>query len=283
MKKKMSNFTTSGLFPVLRDIAAPVVILYLASFAAATAIMGTAGVLTGAGSFDADALTGVCPQLPLLCSIGGYALTLAAILPLVRFDELRFGRTFPVIPLQKSAAAASVSGLAGSAASGHAKYTASGRGWRPGPRSVLYIAAVSVLAYAWSRILLHGPLPALFPAYQEQAAGVFDGRFPALMFLSYVLLGPVAEELVFRCCLYRRFRLRTGWPAAAVFSSLLFGIWHGNVIQFLYASVLGLALAWGYEKSGRISLCMAAHICANLLAFAVTVLSAGSVFGACRM
>lgn len=256
MKKKMSNFTTSGLFPVLRDITAPVVILYLASFAAATAIMGAAGVLTGAGSFDADALTGVCPQLPLLCSIGGYALTLAAILPLVRFDELRFG---------------------------HAEYAEPGRGWRPGPRSVLYIAAVSVLAYVWSRILLHGPLPALFPAYQEQAAGVFDGRFPALMFLSYVLLGPVAEELVFRCCLYRRFRLRTGWPAAAVFSSLLFGIWHGNVIQFLYASVLGLALAWGYEKSGRISLCMAAHICANLLAFAVTVLSAGSVFGACRM
>lgn len=246
------------------EIISPVLLLYLAELGATVAVMGIAGVVTGAGSLDADALLSVCPQVPLISSACGYALALFALRPLVRHDELRFGASLGTFLLS-----------AGLKRRNPVQYTASSR-VSPGPWSVkqvlLYVAAVTVGAFLWSELLLRSPLTRLFPGYAAQAGGVFDGQFPLLMFLAYVLLGPAAEELVFRCCVYRRLRALCSVKAAAVLSSLLFGLWHGNMIQFLYASVLGLMLAFGYEKSGRIRVCIAAHMCANLLAAVITIL-----------
>ena len=242
-------------FTYIWDIASPMVLLYLAELGAAVAVMGIAGFVTGTGSLNADALLTACPQVPLVSSICGYALALAVIRPLVRYDDLRFkgGVRLTRFPDYLFRSWNSVS--AG-----------------PAPDTLLYAAAVTGCSFLWSYLLLHSPLVRLFPGYTAQVDGVFDGRFPLLMFAAYVLLGPAAEELVFRCCVYRRLKAFFSWKTAALLSSLLFGLWHGNVIQFLYASVLGLMLAWGYEKSGRIQVCIAAHMCVNLLAALLAVL-----------
>ena len=83
----------------------------------------------------------------------------------------------------------------------------------------------------------------MFPGYAESAAGAFEGQNPLLLIAATVLLGPVAEEMIFRGMTYRRVKnyLGTGW--AVGISSVLFGIYHGNTIQFLYAAVLGILLA----------------------------------------
>ena len=52
------------------------------------------------------------------------------------------------------------------------------------------------------------------------------------------------------------------WPAA-ILSALLFGIYHANMIQFLYAFPLGILFAWYYEKSGTLLVPVLVHISLN--------------------
>lgn len=83
------------------------------------------------------------------------------------------------------------------------------------------------------------------------------------MFLYVCVLGPVAEELLFRGLL-----LRTLAPfskkLAIVVSALLFGLFHGNLLQTPYAIVLGLVL--GYcALEYRLVWAMLLHVGNNLL------------------
>jgi CAAX protease family protein len=69
------------------------------------------------------------------------------------------------------------------------------------------------------------------------------------MFLFGGLIDPFAEELVFRGVLYQWLRDHFGiWPGILV-SALIFGLAHGDVAVGGAAAVLGVVLAWIYEKS----------------------------------
>lgn len=66
------------------------------------------------------------------------------------------------------------------------------------------------------------------------------------------IFGPIAEELVFRGMVFRT--LRKGFPfaVAAVLSGVCFGIYHMNWVQGVYASCLGVVLAFVYERTQSI-------------------------------
>ncbi len=66
--------------------------------------------------------------------------------------------------------------------------------------------------------------------------------------LLYGVLAPIVEEMVFRKGIYSMIRRGTGCTAAMVLSAALFGVYHGNVVQGIYAFLMGLALAASYEK-----------------------------------
>ncbi|CCZ36236.1 putative metal-dependent membrane protease [Firmicutes bacterium CAG:646] len=51
---------------------------------------------------------------------------------------------------------------------------------------------------------------------------------------------------------------------AIVLSSLIFGLYHGNMVQFLYASLLGSLLAVIYHRTGTLWTSILAHMAANL-------------------
>ena len=63
------------------------------------------------------------------------------------------------------------------------------------------------------------------------------------MFLYACVLGPVAEELLFRGIVLRTLA-PFGRKLAIVVSALLFGLFHGNLLQMPYAFVLGLVLGY---------------------------------------
>ena len=63
------------------------------------------------------------------------------------------------------------------------------------------------------------------------------------MFLYVAILGPVAEELLFRGLLIHMLRPR-GKQAAIVISAIVFGLFHGNVIQIPFAFGVGLVLGY---------------------------------------
>ena len=101
--------------------------------------------------------------------------------------------------------------------------------------------------------------------------------------LFYAVISPVLEESFFRGLLYNR--LRQVWGRenvqmkdsgqtrnscvrdlnvpAAVISALLFGFYHGNSLQLVYAFLMGFVFACVYEKTGDLRVPMFLHGLSN--------------------
>lgn len=82
------------------------------------------------------------------------------------------------------------------------------------------------------------------------------------------ICAPIVEEIVFRKILLDRLKCY-GDVTAIVVSGLCFGLYHGNIAQFLYASALGCIFAYVVIKTGDIKNSMLLHICINLLGTAI--------------
>ncbi len=89
--------------------------------------------------------------------------------------------------------------------------------------------------------------------------------------LMTVLIAPVVEELVFRKLMLDRIR-NCGEKTAIVFSALCFGLFHGNLTQFLYAFSVGLFLGYVYCKTGKVLYTMIMHALLNLLSSSIMLL-----------
>lgn len=85
-----------------------------------------------------------------------------------------------------------------------------------------------------------------------------------LQIVTAGFLAPLVEELMMRGLLYQRLRKMMGAWAALFWSALAFGIFHGNVIQGVYAFLLGLYFAWLMERFQRLWVPVVAHMAANL-------------------
>lgn len=88
----------------------------------------------------------------------------------------------------------------------------------------------------------------------------------ALTLLVVGLAVPFGEELLFRGLLYTWLR-RWGFAVAAVGSALIFGLYHGVNVVLPATVVLGLILAFAYERSGSIWPAVVGHALYNLLVF----------------
>ncbi|MCI5648246.1 MAG: CPBP family intramembrane metalloprotease [Fusicatenibacter sp.] len=96
------------------------------------------------------------------------------------------------------------------------------------------------------------------------AGQIYEGQNPILLILSVGILSAVAEELVFRGMIYRRAKDFWGFGWGMAVSCLLFGIYHGNVVQFVYASLVSVLLILIYEKTGTLLGPILAHIAENI-------------------
>ena len=82
------------------------------------------------------------------------------------------------------------------------------------------------------------------------------------MVLYACVVGPFMEELMFRGMLFSRAR-RFGDRTAVVFTAVLFGLMHGNLSQFLYATVIGLVFGYVAAKTGGIRYTVPMHMMVN--------------------
>lgn len=78
-----------------------------------------------------------------------------------------------------------------------------------------------------------------------------------------VILGPIVEEFIFRRIMIDRLS-RYGYVLAILVSSLAFGLFHGNLYQFFYATLVGVLLGYIYVKSGNWLYCALMHGLINL-------------------
>lgn len=143
--------------------------------------------------------------------------------------------------------------------------------WMPRRASALThlgAAAFGICANtAVSVLLTLLPLPeSLVGEYAQQSQRLYDPAHAVLSLLSVAVLAPVFEEILFRGYLFRS--LREGFPfwAAAAVTALLFGIAHGQLLWVCYAAGMGFLFCVISERSGTLTLSVAAHVGFNLTA-----------------
>ena len=107
------------------------------------------------------------------------------------------------------------------------------------------------------------PLAQWSDSYEEVSETLYSGNI-WIRIMSVGFFGPAVEELVMRGLLYQRFRSMMRVGTAMFWSALVFGIFHGNLVQGVYAFLVGLFFAWLMEHSQRILVPVAGHMAANL-------------------
>ncbi len=98
-----------------------------------------------------------------------------------------------------------------------------------------------------------------------------------LAVVTVVVVAPLAEEIVFRGLLHRLASSMWGAVPAAIISSLVFGIVHGEP-WFLFGLVgVGLVLAFIYEATGSVTACWTAHAVHNSISLFFMLNSEGEL------
>ena len=157
--------------------------------------------------------------------------------------------------------------------------------WSPFSRD--YIRSRPWVAMCWVVILALGTIipstwlgeqiPYDMPA--ELKAMLLDMMHDRWGYLALGILAPLAEEVVFRGAILRllltMFDKRWYW-VPIVISALLFGAIHGNLQQFVHASLIGLILGWMYYRTDSIVPGVLFHWVNNSAAYAISNLIPGS-------
>lgn len=207
--------------------------------------------------------------------MGGLCM-LAGILPVVPMlkEELR-GRGETLCPATKKETGSGISAAAVGTAGGTGKVEASEDAaeklTEPVGGSVRRMAALTViLAFSVSlglnALLTLTGFADSSQTYQKVADRQYGVAF-ALGLVLYGLISPLAEEVVFRGVIYNRLR-RLYNPAIGIAASgLLFGAFHGNLVQGVYGACLGMLMAYLYEKSGKFGMPFLFHAVANLAVY----------------
>lgn len=112
----------------------------------------------------------------------------------------------------------------------------------------------------------------LSASYQEAAEQQYAAAVPIGLLLNGLIV-PFVEELAFRGVLYNRLKKYMTWGNAVLISALAFGVYHQNLVQGVYAVLMGCLIAWAYESFGGFPAAVAAHAVSNLAAYALTLWS----------
>ncbi len=100
-------------------------------------------------------------------------------------------------------------------------------------------------------------------AFRAAQQSLFGAYFPVTVLVTGFIV-PAAEEIVFRGLCFGRLRSFLGFVPACLASAFFFGVYHGNLVQGIYAFFMGLVLAYIRERFRSVSAAAAAHMLINL-------------------
>ena len=100
----------------------------------------------------------------------------------------------------------------------------------------------------------------------------FDNAFASLDSESYIwsliaviIVGPIVEELLFRGLLIKTMSKILPESFAVIISAILFGIWHGILVQAIYTAIMGLIVGYVYIKTKSIIYPIIIHVGNNFI------------------
>lgn len=105
--------------------------------------------------------------------------------------------------------------------------------------------------------------PNAFSQYDKLVSSVSGANASWPMYIAVLLLAPIGEELLFRGVIQGYASKYMAPSLAVIFQGLLFGIYHGNPVQGVYAAVLGCILGFVVYKTNCLFPSILLHFCIN--------------------
>ena len=127
--------------------------------------------------------------------------------------------------------------------------------------SVLLLSAASI---AMNNLISMTALKQISSGYQSVENAFYSSTL-LWEILILCLFVPVVEEILYRQMVYEAVAEWFGDLFAIVLSALLFALFHGNIVQFLYALVLGICLGLVRANFSSVLVPILGHISANLI------------------
>lgn len=93
------------------------------------------------------------------------------------------------------------------------------------------------------------------------------GGNPIIVLLLVIVVGPVVEELIFRGVILHQTSQHISFIGANIFQAALFGVYHMNIVQGIYAFMIGLLLGYVYHKFRTILVPIVLHMIINASSF----------------
>jgi membrane protease YdiL (CAAX protease family) len=139
---------------------------------------------------------------------------------------------------------------------------------------ILLAVFAITLALGTNLLLMLTGIAGKSPSYQDVATRQFGVTFAAGVII-YGVLSPLAEEIVFRGLIYNRMKRYFNPALSIIICGILFGGYHGNLVQGIYGCILGIAIAFSYELFRSFTAPVLFHSLANLSVFIVAYSSQG--------
>lgn len=120
-----------------------------------------------------------------------------------------------------------------------------------------------------------------FAEHSESYKQVAQSQYSAGLFIglaAYGLIAPFAEEVLFRGIIYGYLRRFFGKKSGIFISALVFAVYHMNMVQGVYAFLMGCLFAYAYEYFGSFKVPVVMHMSANILAYVLTNLNVQGTF-----
>lgn len=136
-----------------------------------------------------------------------------------------------------------------------------------GTEFFLLFAMGEALMYAGNFIgtFLNGIIGGITGRMPQNDIATIVNEIPVwLIFVCMVVIAPIVEELIFRKLMIDRLSIY-GDRTAILFSSVAFGLMHGNLYQFFYAVLLGALLGYVYTKTRNVSYTIYMHAIVNFM------------------
>lgn len=131
---------------------------------------------------------------------------------------------------------------------------------------VLLVVFAAVFALGVNMLMVLAGLTQISESYREVAGRQYSVAFGAGL-LIYGLVSPLAEEIVFRGLIYNRMRRYFGKMLSVIVCGIMFGAYHGNLVQGIYGCILGIAITYSYEWFGSFFAPVLFHAVANIAVF----------------
>ena len=116
--------------------------------------------------------------------------------------------------------------------------------------------------------------PAAFKSY-SQTMDNFDASGGIIVLVYTIVIGPAAEEFIFRGAIFDRLYLGFDFWKANMLQALLFALYHMDIVQGIYAFIMGIVLGMVLKATGSIITAIITYILFNATSYIISVVFNG--------